>query len=649
MWDVHAVNHYWPFIVSGTIDGSIYALAAIGIVLTFRISGVFNFAYGAVAAASAYVFYQLHYLEGMGWPLAALITLFALGIVGGLALERIAFWLSDASTVMRVVATVALLAGISSFFSGYYGPATIPIAPFLPAKGFELGGVYLTGSDIITFVVAVVASAGLYAFFKKTSVGIAMQAVVDDAPLLSLKGTNPVQVRRLAWMIGSCFSSVSGMLLAPKLGVGVVALTALVIAAFGAAAVGSFSSLPLTFVGGISIGIAMNIVADKLSSSSSLVLQQFYVNVPFVVLLVALIVIPRRYLIERGVQNIRRIRPPKPVSRQIAAGSTLAGLAFAALIPFMVGPKVGQWTVGLAYMVIFAALGLLVWTSGQVSLAHMAFAAVGAAAFGHALQSGWPWLLALLAGGLMAVPVAALVAIPAIRLSGIYLAILTFGFGLLMQRTVFTSDLMFGVGGNMQIARPKLFGLDTDSDKGYYYTALIISVLCLGVVVLTMRSRLGRLLRAYGDSPQALLAHGANTRVTSVWVFCISAFLAALGGALLAATTEAAGAVSFDYNISLTLIAVLAASTLFTFGRRSPILTAIVSAFLFVVLKVYITGDFYNRYQGVGFGFLALGVACVPGMNWFKSIRRNPQAKQENPPQDLEPVSHRLPSSVGAR
>ena len=640
------MSDYWPFIVSGVIDGSIYALAAIGLVLTFRISGVFNFAYGAIAAASAYVFYQLHYLQGLNWPVAALITLFGLGILGGLVLERIAFWLSDASTVMRVVATVGLLAALSAFFSGYYGAGTIPVERFLPAKGFTLGGVYLTGSDIITFAIAVVGSAGLYVFFKKTRLGIAMQAVVDDAPLLSLKGTDPVQVRRLAWMIGSCFISVSGMLLAPKLGVSVGALSALVIAAFGAAAVGSFSSLPLTFVGGISIGVTMNIVADELSTSSSLVLQQFYVNVPFVILVLALIVIPRRYLIERGVQNIRRIRPPKPVSREIALGSTLAGVAVAALIPFMVGPKLSQWTVGIAYMVILASLGLLVWTSGQVSLAHMAFAAVGAATFGHALQSGWPWLLALLAGGLMAVPVAALIAIPAIRLSGIYLAILTFGFGLLMQRTFFTSDVMFGVGGNMLIERPKLLGLDTASDKGYYYTALIIALLCLGVIVATMRSRLGRLLRAYGDSPPALLAHGANTRVTSVWVFCISAFLAAIGGALLGATTNAAGAVSFDYNISLVLVAVLAASTLFTVGRRSPILTAIVGAFLFVVLKVYITDDFFIRYQGVGFGLLALAVACISGMKSFRSTGRVPAAGEDA---ELKPVSHRLAQPVEAR
>jgi ABC-type branched-subunit amino acid transport system permease subunit len=346
-------------------------------------------------------------------------------------------------------------------------------------------------------------------------------------------------------------------------------------------------------------------------------------------------------------QNVRRLRMPEPVGRGVALTATAAGLAVAILIPFMVGAKISQWTVGIAFAVILASLGLLIWTSGQVSLAQMAFAAVGAAAFGHALQHGWPWLLALLAGGLVAIPVAAVVAIPAIRLSGVYLAILTFGFGLLMQRTFFTSDLMFGVGGNMLIERPKLLGLDTDTDRGYYYTSLAIGVLCLGLIVLTMKSRLGRLLRGYADSPQALLAHGANTRVTSVWVFCISAFIAGIGGALLGATTEAAGAVSFDYNISLTLVAVLAASTLFTAGRRSPILTAIIGSILYVVSKVYITDDFFIRYQGVGFGVLALAVACVPGMAWFKGIRRVPQAEQDD--DQPEPVSHRQPRPVGAR
>ena len=161
----------------------------------------------------------------------------------------------------------------------------------------------------MTFLIGFVGSAGLYIFFKKARLGIAMQAVVDNAPLVSLDGTNPVLVRRVAWMIGSCFMSVSGMLLSPKVGVDVNVLSCLVIAAFGAAAIGAFNNLPLTFVGGMLIGVVRSVWPTR-PRPRQRVLQSLYINLPFVVLVIALIVIPRRYLIERGVQNVRRIRPP---------------------------------------------------------------------------------------------------------------------------------------------------------------------------------------------------------------------------------------------------------------------------------------------------------------------------------------------------
>src|SRR6266567_2118611 len=140
MWGVPAMKHLWPYVVSGIADGSIYALAAVGLVLTFRISGVFNFAYGSVAAASAYLFYQLRTREHLPWPLAALLVLLVLGILGGLVLERIAYWLSEASTVLRVVATVGILAALSAFLTGFYGAATIIMKPLLPQTGIALGG-----------------------------------------------------------------------------------------------------------------------------------------------------------------------------------------------------------------------------------------------------------------------------------------------------------------------------------------------------------------------------------------------------------------------------------------------------------------------------------------------------------------------------
>jgi branched-subunit amino acid ABC-type transport system permease component len=634
----------WPFIVSGIADGSIYALAAVGLVLTFRISGVFNFAYGSVAAASAYTFFQLRGREHLPWPIAAAVTLLIMGVLGGFLLERIAYWLSEASTVLRVVATVGILSALASFLTGFYGPATIQMKAFLPNQGFSLGGINIEGSQIITFLIALSATIGLVVFFRRAHIGIAMQAVVDDAPLLSLQGTSPVVVRRVAWAIGSCLVSISGMLLAPKIGVDVNNLTLLVITAFGAAAIGAFSNLLLTFLGGIAIGIGENVMSYKMAGVHSFALQQLYVNLPFIVLVVALIVVPRRKLIERGVQRIRRTSPAPIFRRSTVSMTTAGGILVAVIIPFVVGAKLGLFTTGLAFIVIFAALALLVWTSGQISLAQMAFAALGAATFAHALHAGFPWLLALLSAGVIMLPIGALVAIPAIRLSGIYLAILTFGFGLLIQRLFFTTYLMFGKGNNTRVSRPMLFGtsLNTASDKGYYFVTLIITLMCLGIVILTRCTRLGRLLRAYGDSPTALLAHGANTTVTGVFVFCISAFISGIAGALLAGVTGQASGVSFDFSISLTMVAVLAASTVFTLGRRMPIVASVIAALTYEVLKGYITSDFFVRYEGVAFGLLAILVACGPGMTNRRPFVGGVRASERE--LRHSPVNSRLPS-----
>jgi branched-subunit amino acid ABC-type transport system permease component len=609
------MKEYAPFIVSGIFDGSIYALAAVGLVLTFRISGIFNFAHGTLAAASAYTFYQLRINEGMPWAVAALITVLGVGLGGGLLLERIAYWLADAPPVLRVVATVGLLAAISSFLTGYFGPRALIMPPFLPRKQWVVDDVHIGVDAVLSLAVSLTATIGLYLFFKRTRMGAAMQAVVDDAPLVSLQGISPDLVRRVAWAIGSSFVSISGILLAPRVGVDVNILTLLVITAFGVAAVGAFSNLTLTFAGGIAVGIVMNVLSYKTSNVSSYALQQLYLNVPFIVLVVALVVIPKRHLVERGVQRVKAVVPVPRLRREInVVGVFAAGIA-AILVPFFVGPKINQYTAAGAYAIIFASIALLVWTSGEVSLAQMAFAAIGAATYGHATDHGIPWLISLALAGLVLVPIAALVAVPARRLSGLYVAVLTFGFGLLVQQMFFRSPLMFGNQNFLLVDRPSPFGLDTDSDRKYYYVVLAIAALCLVAVATVRHVRLGRLLRAFGDSPLALLAHGINTTTMGVSAFCVSAFLAGIGGALLAGVTSSANGVSFDFTISLSIIAVLVAATALTAGRRMSITASVIASVIFVVLKVYLTSGWYVRYQGVIFGVLALLVACAPGMH----------------------------------
>jgi branched-subunit amino acid ABC-type transport system permease component len=620
-----------PYVLTGIADGSIYAVAAIGLVLTYKTSGIFNFAIGAQAAASAYVFYTMRETIGLPWPVAALFSVILVGLIGSLLLERIAFWLTGAPAAMKVVATIALVVLLESVLTGVYGQATIQFTSFLPTSGAHLFGVTILGSQLVEFALAVGSTIGLYLFFKRSRLGISMHAVVDSPTLLALEATNPVVVRRYAWAIGSCFISSSGILLAPALGIDVNIYLLVYIAAFGAAAVGAFSSLPITLAAAMGIGITMNVMSDKLAGQTNLVLAELYTQVPFLVLVAALLLVPRAKLITRGADAVRKLRPATTFPAPVTATGAVVGIAIAVAVPFIVEPAyVNQYTTGIGFAVVLISLGLLLWTSGQISLCQMAFAAIGASTFGHAIAAGMPWLAALAVAVLVAVAAGALAAIPSFRLSGIYLAVATFGFGLLLQNLIYPTFLMFGQSDFVSIPRPHLLGINAQSDRAYYFVALAVAVLCSGAVIGLRRSRLGRLLRGMSDSPLALEAHGANTRLTRLYVFGAGAGIAAVGGVLIAGVTQSAGGTPtgpFGYFNSVVLLAVLAIC------GSQPILSPVIAAFLFEVVKVYrpFSGAWFAKYEGVFFGLGALTVALSPGMRLSFAGRRTSAREGRSP------------------
>ncbi|MGA2008892.1 MAG: branched-chain amino acid ABC transporter permease/ATP-binding protein, partial [Solirubrobacteraceae bacterium] len=127
--------------------------------------------------------------------------------------------------------------------------------------------------------------------------------------------------------------------------------------------------------------------------------------------------------------------------------------------------------------------------------------------------------------------VAALLAIPAVRLSGLYLALATFGFGLLVQAMFYQSSVGFGVA-DLGLAMPRPTWLGLSGDRGFYFLLLALTVLASGAVIWLIQGRLGGLLRMLGSSPLTLEAFGVNITVTRILVFCLSAFIAAIAGAL---------------------------------------------------------------------------------------------------------------------
>jgi branched-subunit amino acid ABC-type transport system permease component len=601
---VPAVKAYLPFVVVGLTSGSLYGLAGMGLVLTFKTSGIFNFAHGAMAAAAAFVFFDLHFMHGLPWPLALALCVFVLGPLMGLATGALARRLAGAPPVLTIVATVGLLLALQGLLAWKYGGEIRNVPVFLPKGSVRLFDTPVQYAQLVVVATGAIITGLLYVFFRRGRLGIAMRSVVDDPALLDLAGTPPERVRRAAWIIGSSFAALSGILIAPSLGLDTILLTLLVVQAFGAAAIGAFTSLPLTYAGGIGLGVAASVATKQVASHPQL--SGLPATLPFLVLVVALLVIPRRRLLlpSAGAAAVRAADPwsvPAPVRR---AGLAV-GLVAAVAVPGVVGARLPVFINGAIFVLIFVSLGLLVWTSGQISLCHAAFAALGATMFSHfTIGLGLPWFVALIAAGVATVPLGAVVAVPAIRLSGIYLALATFGFGIVMERVVYGTGFMFGGTGLRAAPRPAFPGVDPHSDTAFYYVVLGVAVAGCGLVVAVSRSRLGRILRALRDSPVALTTHGVNVNATRLIVFCVSAFLAGVAGSLFVAFTGQAGTAGFGPFQSLIWLAVLAIS------GRSLVASAAVAALLLAVLPAY-APDGFTTYQTMLFGALAIVVPVL--------------------------------------
>ena len=612
------MSDFSPFLVAGVVSGCLYGLAATGLVLTFKTSGIFNFAHGAVAAVCAYCFHELRTVRGLPWPLALALTVLVFAPLVGLGVERIARRLADLDTTARIVATVGLLLALQGLTQRLFGATPILALPFVSTRTFSVAGVNVGYDQLTTVVLSVVCVGALLVFFRRTRLGLEMRAVVDNTELLGLAGSNPARVRRWAWAIGSALAALSGIFLAPTVGLDATFLTLLVVQAFGAAAVGRFQNLGVTYVAAIGIGLAAEITKKYVPDVPSL--AGVPSSLPFIVLFAVLVLSPAGRFRTRE----PRPRPRRPLALppSVLASSAVAALVVVAFVPDLVGTKLSVYTNGAIFVTLFVSLALLTRLSGQVSLCQMSFAAVGATTFSRLTEDGGlPWLPACLLAGLVVVPIGALLAIPAIRLSPLFLGLATFGFAILLERFVFSTFLMFGALGDRTGARPHVLGFETD--RGFFYLCAGIAVGAVVLGVLVGRSRLGRLLRGLADSPVALATHGADVNITRVIVFCVSAFLAGVAGVLLLCLTGTAraGGTTFGFFQSLLLLAVLAIS------GRSIVVGPVVAALLLAVAPSYSTDPNLAAYQALLFGTAAI-VAAVGGPAFSDYVRRAGPAAQ---------------------
>jgi branched-chain amino acid transport system permease protein len=550
------MSEFLAFTVIGIVAGSTYAIAASGLVLTYATSNVFNIAHGAVGMVMTFLYWEV--AVNRGWPvwLALPFVLLVAAPVLGLFLERVMMRrLTEAPVAISLVVTVGLLVACIGAAQVIWPPAGRNILEFFPGKGVELGPVRVTVHQIITFAVAGLVALGLYVLLNRTRTGTAMRAVVDNRELLALHGARPGLLSGLSWAMGSSLAALAGILIAPQLTLGYAELTLLVISAYAAAMVGRLKNLPRTFLGALVLGLLTSygqwvvtyIPKDVVDASGGLV-QGTRVALPTLFLLAVMLVMPHEKLRVGRISGTTLPRLPSWRRTLIWSGVFLAavwlvtgGLSQADQSRF------GQ---ALCLSLIMLSLVLLTGYGGDVSLCQMSFVGVGAIITARTFHAITP--LSVLSAFLVAGAVGVLVAVPALRLRGLYLGLGTMAVAAAMDNMVFPTKLLGFrfYQGSLTIKRPSLI----ESERAMVMAVAVTFVLTAMVVLAIRRGKYGRILLASRDSQAACATLGFSTTTVRVLVFGVSAGLAGVAGVLYTGMRVSVGSEDFTFFKSLPLL-----------------------------------------------------------------------------------------------
>jgi branched-chain amino acid transport system permease protein len=594
-----STGELFNFTIIGIASGCLFAIAASGLVLTYATTGVFNFAHGAVGMISGYVYYALTVQHGVPAPLGVLIVLVVFAPLVGLGTERVMRSFRDASVQTTVVVTIALFVMCIGIAQKFWPPETgARLDPLLGSKTVKFWEANLTKDNILAIVLAIAVAIVLRSLLFVSRTGVAMRAVVDNPTLAALNGAPPVVIARYSWMLGSMLAALSGILLAASLGsLDPITLTLFVAGSYGAAVVGKLKSLPLTFAGAIALGVMTEHARFALPASSAW--QSVQIAIPGIFLFAALLLVPAAKLsVGRVVGSKTPKVPSMPSSVVRSAFFVVAMVVVANVTP---ADRLFDVTTALDYGVLLLSLVLLTGYSGQISLCQYVFLAMGAWAMGTFF--GGHSVFGILLAGLVAVPLGVIVSLPALRLQGLYLALVTFGFASIARDLLLKNDHFYG-GASVNVGRLHILGIKFDNDKAYLVLCgVVFTLFAVGLLALR-RGQFGRRLAALRDSQAACATLGLDVRRTKLAVFVASAFIAGVAGAMFGGLKATADAIQFEAlnNVVLLLFAVV--------GGVTTVSGALMGGALFALLP-FIQSEYPDQgglvFAGVAIAVVALG------------------------------------------
>jgi branched-chain amino acid transport system permease protein len=572
-------------LVGGLVTGSVYAIATLGLVVTYTSSRVFNFAHGAIAFFMAIFFRNL--VVEHGWPHfgAGVFAGFVVAPLFGLVLYAVLFKrLADAPPTVRLVTTVGLWVALPALARLLWVRDEIldhtGVGPSPPTR-WRFWGIVLNSDQLAVLVTAVAVALGLAALLRFTSFGLSIRATVDSPSMAGISGVNTGWVSAGSWMIGVTLAAVSGILLAPVRGYTEFNFTFLLLAAFAAVVIARMHSLLLGFLGSLLIGLLQNLVQwtevrkvlVKVLSDDSVILRGLNPSIPFILMIVFLLAY-RGLGRERFAVNTRAlvdltqddVDADAQAPRWRSLLKVLVPAIVVALAPLVISDLYQAITArGLAIGIAFLSYTIVTGEGGMISLCQVTFAGLGGVITAQlAAHAGWPVLVAIPVAALIVALVGLVVALPSLRLGDLYLALATLAFAELVQNMYFAKRSVNNLGNGIRVPRPSLGFVDFKGDTAFYYLLVVVFILMALLVINLQRSTTGLRLAALRSSEPAAATLGVSIVRAKLLVFSLSAFVAAIGGGFFVSYAHTARTENF-----LELVGVVWLALVVTWGVRS--------------------------------------------------------------------------------
>ncbi len=572
---------YLVFALLGLTGGAVIAFVAVAVLVGYRGSGVLNFAQGAIAMYTAYEFYDLRvngdYFQpipglpnaihvsdtGLGiFPsfVVALVTAALLGLVSHLLIFRP---LRRAPVLARVVASIGLLLIIQSVVQLRFGTTPVTVPAIFPA-----GRVFsVAGTDIpkdrawLTLIVAIL---GLifWAVYKYTRFGLATRAAAENERGAVFIGLSPDFQAMVSWTLAAILAGAGGILASPVTSLSPTGFTLVIIPALAAVLAGRFRSFSITVVTGLAVGMVQSLLTNlpaKISWFPQTGISDLF---PFIVIIV-LMFTTSRSLPSREMLIEARL-PAAPITRRPAVSAVVTIAAAAVLLGVLSGGYRLALINSMIGVVVCASLVVLVGYLGQISLFQMVLAGVSAFSLAR-LSTDWgvPFPLAPILAILVGAAFGLVAAIPALRLRGVSLAVVTLAAGWSIEQLWFNNQSLNGGFSGATIAKPSLFGVNLSFTRGTHVGQISFCVMVLVVVAAVAlsvmnirRSHTGRRMLAIRSNERAAAAIGVSVTKTKLVGFTISALVAGIAGVLLAYEQQTLSASSYDVIVSVTFLAV---------------------------------------------------------------------------------------------